>query len=314
MAENWSGQFVVTDQGRKVADHWSRLAITYEGALKWLESNGIAPDKAGADDLHSIDMIHMGGLAATDALAVMAGIAAGQRVLDVGSGVGGPARRIASRFGASVCGIELSGTLHETSAQLTNLVGLTAKVQLVNGSALSLPFDDGEFDAVVMQHVAMQISEKDELFGELARVVKPGGCLALHELFAGEGELHYPLPWATEPSMSALEMLPACVDRLSRLGFDVGNFIDRSDEGRRFHLANIDAYDGALAENQGAHGLPRVVVEARRAASVAMERNLGFGAIRVGMIVVRKVDRGVRSVHGRQVPLRRRSRSLGGAV
>jgi hypothetical protein len=82
----------VTAQGRRVADHWSKLAITYEGALRTLEQQGIAVDKVEVEDLHALDMIHMGGLAATDALATMAGIAGGHLVLDVGCGVGGPAR------------------------------------------------------------------------------------------------------------------------------------------------------------------------------------------------------------------------------
>ncbi|WP_439576808.1 class I SAM-dependent methyltransferase [Elioraea sp.] len=279
---------MATDQGRKVAAHWSRLAVTYEGALRSLASRGIAPEQAGANDLHAVDMIHMGGLAATDALAAMAGITAGGRVLDIGSGVGGPARAIASRFGAVVCGIELSEALHDTATRLTALVGLTGQVRLVHGSALALPFDDGSFDVAVMQHVAMQITEKDRLFAEAARVVKPGGCLALHELFAGEGELHYPLPWATEPGMSALDLLPTCIERLSGLGFEVGEFVDQSEEGRRFHLASIATYDQALAAKKGALGLTRDATEARRAASVAMERNLGSGSIKVGMIVARK--------------------------
>jgi SAM-dependent methyltransferase len=279
---------MATDQGRKVAAHWSRLAVTYEGALRSLVSRGIAPELARAGDLHAVDMIHMGGVAATDALATMAGIAVGDRVLDIGSGVGGPARRIASRFGAAVCGIELSEVLHDTATRLTALVGLSGQVRLVHGSALALPFDDGSFDTAVMQHVAMQITEKGRLFGEIARVLAPGGHMALHELFAGEGALHYPLPWATEPGMSALETLPACIGRLSGFGFEVGEFVDQSEEGRRFHLAAIATYNQALAANEGALGLARDATEARRAASVAMERNLGSGSIKVGMIVALK--------------------------
>ena len=281
-------QATVTEQGRKVAEHWSRLAVTFEGALRSLEDRGIAPGQARAEDLHAVDMIHMGGLAATDALALMAGITPGLCVLDIGSGVGGPARRIANQFGASVSGIELSEVLHDTAVRLTRLVGLAQDVRLVQGSALALPFPDGGFDVAMMQHVAMQISEKAQLFAEAARVVKPGGCLALHELFAGEGALHYPLPWATEPAMSALETLPTCIERLSRLGFEVGEFVDQSGEGRRFHLANIAAYDRALASGAGALGLAKDATEVRRAASLAMERNLGSGSIRVGMIVARK--------------------------
>jgi hypothetical protein len=119
--------------------------------------------------------------------------------------------------------------------------------------------------------------------------VRPGGCLALHEIFAGEGEIHYPLAWATEPAMSALEMLEACRDRLSLLGFTVGDFEDRSEEGRHFHLTSITTFDRALAHGEGAVGLTVGATKTRRAASVAMERNLGSGSVKVGMIVARKI-------------------------
>jgi hypothetical protein len=138
----------------------------------------------------------------------------------------------------------------------------------------------------------MQISEKEELFAELTRVVKPGGCLALHEIFAGEGELHYPLAWATERSMSALEPLAACCELLSRAGFDVGDFVDHSEDGRQYHAESIEGYDAGLARGEGAYGLSRDVTEARRAASVAMERNLRTGSLKVGMLVSRKSGSG----------------------
>ena len=87
---------MITEQGRKVANHWSRLAVGVEGALASLRNRGIVPEHASAADLHEVDMIHMGGVAAADALATMAGIGAGQRVLDVGSYIDGfynPVRR-----------------------------------------------------------------------------------------------------------------------------------------------------------------------------------------------------------------------------
>lgn len=279
---------LITEQGRKVADHWSRLAVTYKGAVNSLEASGIAVEEIKAEDLHAVDMIHMGGLAATDELATLAGISEGDRVLDVGSGVGGPARRLADWYGAEVSGIELSETLYETAVKLTDLVGLSDRVHFQNGSALSLPFSDETFDAVVMQHVAMQIAEKDRLFGELTRVVKPSGCLALHEIFGGDGELHFPLAWATEPSMSALETLYACTRRLQAAGFAVGDFIDHSEDGRRFHKKAIATYQAALAKDEGAGGLSKRVTEERMAASVAMEKNLRTGSLRVGMLVCRK--------------------------
>jgi len=162
------------------------------------------------------------------------------------------------------------------------------QVQFRQGSALSLPFSDAEFNIVMMQHVAMQISEKDQLFSELARVVKQGGCLAMHELFAGKGELHYPLAWASEPSMSALEPFSECSARLLRAGFDVGDFVDHSEDGRKFHEVNIEAYKAALSRHEGAQGLSTEVVKARLSAAEAMERNLRTGSLKVGMVVSRK--------------------------
>jgi SAM-dependent methyltransferase len=275
----------VTDQGRKVAAHWSQLAVSYDGALKALSEAGIDPAAARPEDLHAIDMIHMGGLAATDALAADAGIGPGKRVLDVGAGVGGPARRYADRYGATVTAVELSETLADTAERLTELVGLSSSVKIINGSALDLPVEDASFDVVTMQHVAMQISEKDVLFGELARAVAPGGRLALHEIFAGEGELRWPLAWANDPSMSALEPLDATVARLRGLGLSPGEFIDESEDGRRFHERTIARWGAAAEAGRSADGLSPEVLAKRVAASRAMEHNLRVGSLKVGRLV-----------------------------
>ena len=202
--------------------------------------------------------------------------------------MGGPARRVASKYGASVWGVELSEPLYQTAVKFTELVGLQERVRFKHGSALALPFDDDEFDAVVMQQVAMQITEKDQLFGEFARVIKAGGCLAMQEIFAGDGgPLHYPLPWATEPAMSALEPFGDCSERLSQLGFQVGPFVDLSEEGRKFLQGRIKALEEALSQNEGAQGLSTEAAEFRLRTSAAMEHNLRIGALRVGMVVSR---------------------------
>jgi SAM-dependent methyltransferase len=278
----------VTAQGRKVAAHWSRLAVTYEGAFTALAEAGIDVKAVRPEDLHALDMIHMGGLSATDALAEQAAITPGLRVLDVGAGVGGPARRFADRYGATVTAVELSKTLADTAERLTRLVGLSAKVKVVNASALALPVEDASHDVVVMQHVAMQIAEKERLFGELARVLAPGGRLALHEIFAGDGELQWPLAWATEPSMSALEPLDAAISRLNGLGLATGPFVDESESGRRFHEDIIDRWGSAADAGQSADGLSPEVLKQRVAASRAMEHNLRVGSLKVGRLIATK--------------------------
>ena len=110
----------------------------------------------------------------------------------------------------------------------------------------------------------------------------------MHEIFSGDGELHYPLAWATEPSMSALEKLSDCIERLAAAGFDVGDFVDHSEDARKYHEANIETFSAALAKNQGTLGLSPEAAKARMAGSVAMERNLRIESLKVGMLVCRK--------------------------
>jgi sarcosine/dimethylglycine N-methyltransferase len=278
-----------TPQGESVAAHWARLSLTVDGAMQALQSKGIAPGQATASDLHGMDMLHMGGLAATDTLAEMAGIRPGQQVLDVGAGVGGPARRMADKYGAKVWGVELGESIHRTAVALTALVGLKGQVQFKRGSALALPFPDGEFDVVVMQHVAMQIAEKDQLFGECVRVLDREGVLALHEIFAGEGGPPlFPLAWATDPAMSSLETLDECEKRLAHLGLKAGEFLDRSAEGQQYHLANIKAMQHALAQEEGAQGRSVEATKVRLETATSMERNLRERRLKVGMVVYRK--------------------------
>ncbi|WP_162408857.1 SAM-dependent methyltransferase [Acuticoccus sediminis] len=275
----------ITDQGRKVAAHWSTLAVSYDGAVSALREAGIDPAAARPEDLHAFDMIHMGGLAATDALALQGGIGAGDRVLDVGAGVGGSSRRFADRYGATVTSVELSETLAGTAERLNALVGLSPRMTVINASALSMPVETGAFDVVVMQHVAMQIAEKDRLFGELARALAPGGRLALHEIFSGEGELRWPLAWATDASMSALEPLDAALARLRALGLSPGEFVDESELGQRFHQGIIARWGAAADEGRSLDGLAPEVLAKRVAASRAMEHNLRVGSLRVGRLV-----------------------------
>ena len=278
-----------TPQGQLVAEHWTRMAVTFEGAVESLRSKGINPDMAAAENLHALDMMHMGGLAATDSLSEIAKLVPGKKVLDVGSGVGGPARRMASKYGPAVWGVELSERLYQTAIQLTALVGLEVSVQFKQGSALALPFENGAFDVVVMQHVAMQIAQKERLFTELARVLNSEGCLAMHEIFAGNGgPPQYPLMWATEPAMSSLESLEDCSQRLSRLGFEVGEFVDLSAEGRIFHEKNVVAWQAALAQQEGAPGLSVEATEDRLKQARSMELNLRQDRVRVGMLAARK--------------------------
>ena len=130
---------------------------------------------------------------------------ADQRILDVGCGIGGTARLIASRYRCPVHGIDLTPEYIEVARVLTSRVGLGAGVSFDVASALAMPFGDGEFDGAVTMHVAMNIADRDGLYGEIARVMKPGAALCIYDLMKqGDEALVYPVPWAETAATSHL--------------------------------------------------------------------------------------------------------------
>jgi ubiquinone/menaquinone biosynthesis C-methylase UbiE len=154
--------------------------------------------------LASLDQFHTRGLAATAELAKLAGITADMSILDVGAGVGGPARFLAATHGCQVTGVDLSEPFVDAARYLTERAGLGDRVSFEAGSALDLPFDDGGFDAVFLQHVAMNIADRARLYGEIRRVLKMGGRFATYDVVSNGGEPHYPVPWARTPATSFL--------------------------------------------------------------------------------------------------------------
>jgi SAM-dependent methyltransferase len=199
---------------------------------------------------------------------------------------------MAFKHGARVWGVELGKSVCQTAQALTELVRLQDQVQFKHGSALALPFPDGAFDVVVMQHVAMQVAEKERLFGECVRVLKGDGILALHEIFAGEGGPPlFPLAWATDPAMSSLETFEECSARLARMGMSRGAFTDTSAEGQQYHLANMKAMQKALAQEEGTQGRSVDVTRTRLQTATSMERNLRERRLRVAMVVYRRAGR-----------------------
>ncbi len=162
------------------------------------------PDKI--DRLAALDQFHVGGAAASRRLAGHAGIREGLTVLDLGSGLGGPARLLAGEFGVDVTGIDLTPGFCRIAQQLSVHAGYEESTRFCAADALDLPFADNSFDMIWTEHVAMNIGERDMLYRELLRVTRPGGVLALYDVVAGP-EVHsliYPVPWASEPSRSHL--------------------------------------------------------------------------------------------------------------
>jgi SAM-dependent methyltransferase len=181
---------------------------------------GLDPEHLRVSDLAALDQFHALGLPATVALAELAELQAGERVLDVGAGVGGPARVLAARFGAAVVAVEPTARFRRLAAELNAATGLQHAIEVVDADGTALPFADASFDLVWTQAVLANVADPAALAAEAHRVLVPGGRWALSDMVAGPGgELHFPVPWADGPADSHLLSPEALRDALERPGF-----------------------------------------------------------------------------------------------
>lgn len=203
-----------------------------------LRAVGKDPDHLTFQDLAPVDHFHTLGPMATTALADATGLEGGEKVLDVGSGLGGPARTLAAGYGCRVTGVDLTPEYCRVAKELNARVGLLDRIVIQEGNALALPFADRTFDVVWTMHVSMNIEDKAMFYEQLARVLKPGGRLSFFDLIAGEGDLYFPVPWADDPSISHLVDESQMRLQLSAAGFHVKVWEDATREGAAF-FANL---------------------------------------------------------------------------
>lgn len=182
--------------------------------------------------LAALDQFHTRGLAATATLTAMIGIAPDTAVLDVGAGIGGPARFVAESCGCRVTGLDLSEAFVEGARYLTRRTGQENQVSFVVGSALAMPFADAAFDIVLLQHVAMNIADRDGLYREIARVLRPGGTFATHDVVMRKGDPLYPVPWARNAEASFLMSAETTRDAVEQTGFRTIAWHDDSDAAK----------------------------------------------------------------------------------
>jgi MPBQ/MSBQ methyltransferase len=236
-----------------VETHYTRHDLG-DVILAALKQAGKDIDRLTPDDLAPVDEFHGGQRPATIRLAELVGFTGTGRVLDVGSGIGGPARYLASRYGCHVIGIDLTAEFCRVAEMLTRLTGMTGQVRYRHCNALDLPFDDGSFDVVWSQNASMNIADRDRLYTGIYRVLKPGGRLALQEVVAGPGgEPYYPVPWAREPSISFLLSAEATRAKLEAAGFRVVAWQDTTRASLESSLARAQAAASGSPPALGIH-------------------------------------------------------------
>jgi SAM-dependent methyltransferase len=193
----------MTDITTKVRAHYSPTDLT--GRIKSALATIKSEDQPWTvDQLASLDQFHIRGILATAELANSARVAPLTRILDLGCGIGGPARYLAATFGCQVTGVDLSPAFVDAANYLTARCGLSDRARFQVGDALHLPFDDAAFDVVFLQHVAMNIENRFALYAEVGRILAPAGRFVTYDVVLRDGDVLYPTPWARDASTSFL--------------------------------------------------------------------------------------------------------------
>jgi sarcosine/dimethylglycine N-methyltransferase len=211
----------------------------------------------GADDrrltpqqLGALDQFHTRGLSATAEVAELAGIKSETAVLDIGSGVGGPARFLAATYGCQVMGIDLSEAFVDAARYLTERTGQGGQVSFQVASALEMPFYDGSFDLALLQHVAMNIAERERLYREIRRVVRVGGRFATFDVVSNGGDPYFPLPWRRTAATSFLWTASATRAAIEAAGFRTVAWQDDT-EAAKVWIAQMRAPTALATPNLG---------------------------------------------------------------
>jgi ubiquinone/menaquinone biosynthesis C-methylase UbiE len=219
---------------RDISSHYSRGNLL-DRLRASLVDDRVDPNRPSIEALAPYDQFHGRGLEATAEMADALDVGANDHLLDIGSGIGGPARYFAHRFGCRVSGIDLTAEFCDAARELTCLLGLEMKVDFELGNALEMPFADGSFDGAYSMNVSMNIADKAAFYREIHRVLKPGAWLMLSELARGTGaELDYPTPWAGTAHASFLSTPEETQRGLAEAKFDIVQFRSTREQALAF--------------------------------------------------------------------------------
>ncbi len=179
-----------------IANHWGKGNV-YALIVSALEKTSKSLDALTVNDLAPVDHFHARGFPATVELGDRLPIAAGHHILDIGCGLGGPARYFAQRFQCRVSGVDITQPFVEAAIQFTQLLAMDDRVTIAHGDGYQLPYENGVFDGAYSQHVTMNVADRGRFFAEAYRVLKPGAFFAITEHgLRPTGNPHYPTPWS----------------------------------------------------------------------------------------------------------------------
>ena len=234
------------DTGDTLVDHY-RHGQLEQALLDGLRRAGKDPDRLSPDDLMGMDEFHIGGAEATRALVGQLGIGPGMKLLDIGSGLGGPARQLAG-YGCHVTGVDLSGEYVAAAQALSARMGFDGKVAFREGDAATMALEADHFDGATLLHVGMNIADKAALAAAVYRALKPGGLFAVYDVMqVGPGSIEFPVPWSTRPETSFVATPAAYRAALEGAGFTV--FAER--ERRQFALTFFANMRARMAQSGG---------------------------------------------------------------
>lgn len=202
-----------------IADHWGKGDV-YGRVIEAMKAASISPETLTVKQMAPVDHLHARGFPATIELADALPVKEGDHLVDIGCGLGGPARYLAERFNCRVSGIDITEPFVDAANKITALLHMEKFIDVQLGDGQELPYQNQSFDGGYTQHVTMNIADRDRFFAEAFRVLKSGGFFALTEHGLGpNGNPHYPCPWSEDGEGAFLVTPQETVTRLENAGF-----------------------------------------------------------------------------------------------